>query len=324
MKYFLRILHGTGRHRHRAGLFCLLMMLCPLSAVAAPSVVVSIKPLHALAAAVMQGVGTPDLIVQGAGFPHGYQLRPDDAKKIAAADIIFWAGPQMETFLIKPFESLSPGAQIVSLADAPGVQLLDMRSGGNFELNHHGDEQQAHDEGEDHHKDLHFWLDPQNAKAATARIAYVLAAKDPANAWRYYENAKAYENRLDSLTAEVTRELAPFHGRHFIVFHDGYQYFEKRFGMSAAGSITVNPEQAPGVRRVAEIRDKVKRLGSVCVFSEPQFEPRVVNTVVEGTSARTGVLDPLGAGIAPGPDQYPELISNLADSLKHCFSGGKA
>jgi len=326
MRYFLQIpgyAGGTGSFgRYGTGFFLAVMLLFPLRAVAAPSVAVSIRPLHSLVAAVMDEVGVPALIVQGAGSEHGYQLRPDDAKKLASADIVFWAGPQMETFLVKPLENLSSGAAIVALANGPGVHLLTMRSGGNFGLRHHVRE---HDDetdgsGDDHRQDLHFWLDPQNAGAALHTIADILARKDPANAGHYRTNAKAYEQRLKKLMAEVDHELAPFRGRPFIVFHDAYQYFEKRFNMPAAGSITVSPEQAPGVRWIAELRNKVKKLGSVCIFSEPQFEPRLVATVIEGTHARTGVLDPLGADIRQGPEQYPALIRNLADSLKNCLA----
>jgi len=299
------------------------MALFPPGAVAAPSVAVSIKPLHSLVAAVMDRVGEPVLIVQGAGSEHGYQLRPDDAKTLAGSDIVFWVGPQMETFLVKPLKNLSADAETVALVRSPGVHLLDMRDGGSFEPHDHShehDEDHAREEHGHHHQDLHFWLDPQNVGAAVRAIADVLAAKDPANARHYHSNARAYEQRLDSLTAEVDRKLAPFRGQPFIVFHDAYQYFEKRFGMPAAGSITVSPEQAPGVRRIEEIRTKVKEINSVCVFSEPQFEPRLVKTVTEGTGARTGVLDPLGADIKPGPEQYFTLIRNLAASLKNCLA----
>jgi len=322
MKIFLQILNSAGRAGRRRNfmvkVLCAILLLLPASASAAPAVAVSIKPLHSLVAAVMDGVGMPVLIVQGAGSEHGYQLRPDDAKALAASDIVFWAGPGMETFLVKPLANLAPRAVIVALADVPGVELLKMRDGGNFEAHHHDHEHSAH--AEHGHQDLHFWLDPHNVAAAVRAIAVTLAEKDPANARHYHSNAKMVQQGLMQLTQQVRSQLAPYRGRPFIVFHDAYQYFERRFDIPAAGSVTVSPEQAPGVRRISEIRNKVKQLGSVCVFSEPQFEPRVVTTVIAGTGARTGVLDPLGADIAPGPDQYPALIHQLADSLVHCLA----
>ncbi|KXF75995.1 zinc transporter [Paramesorhizobium deserti] len=327
-------------------------------------VVASIKPVHSLVAAVMEGVGEPTLIVRGTGSEHVYSLRPSDAEAIEHAKVIFWAGPGMETFLQKPFETLAMGAKIVALEDAPGLTKLKFREGGPFEAHEHGDEaeeghdhahEKAHDgheyaegeeghahdtaehahdhtetaaeaEGHAHHDhahgeyDLHFWLDPENAKILVQDIAKTLSESDPEHAERYKANADAYSAKLDALTKDITAELKPVKDKPFIVFHDAYQYFEKRFGVNTVGSITVSPENVPGAQRVSEIREKVKQLGATCVFAEPQFEPRLVKTVTEGTTAKSGVLDPLGASLKDGPDLYPELIRNLANSLRACLS----
>ncbi|AIB26717.1 high-affinity zinc uptake system protein znuA [Brucella suis F4/06-146] len=305
-------------------------------------VVVSIKPLHSIVSAVMQGVGKPKLIVQGAGSEHVYSLKPSDAEAIEHAKVIFWAGPSMETFLDKPIDTLGEGAKVEALGDAKGLTKLKFREGGPFEAHDHGhggsheEEHDAHssgdhdhaaevaEEGHEHHHhgeyDLHFWLDPQKGKILAADIAKTLGESDPEHAAQYEKNAKAYGEKLDALTREVAAELKPVKDKPFIVFHDAYQYFENRFGMKAAGSITVSPEKAPGAARIQQIHDKIKSLGATCVFSEPQFEPKLVKTVVDGTKARTGVLDPLGAELKDGPDLYPQLIRNLANSLKDCLS----
>ncbi len=181
-----------------------------------------------------------------------------------------------------------------------------------------------HDHGDEHAHgefDMHFWLDPQNAKAMLHEIEEALVAVDPANAAAYQANAERLSQELDGLIEEVKAELAPLHDRPFIVFHDAYQYFEQRFGVTAAGSITVDPEVIPGVQRVAEIQARVKELGGTCVFAEPQFEPKLVKVVTEGTAARSGVLDPLGAGLDEGPDLYFQLIRNMSVSIKDCLSG---
>lgn len=304
---------------------------------AAPKVTASIKPIHSWVAAVMAGVGTPQLIVKGIGSEHGYALRPKDAEELAQSDIVFWAGPDMETFLIKPLDSLAEKANKIALSQTTGIKLIDMREGGMFEAHHHDDGEDdhnhdhdhdhAHDDKHDHdhahdhhHKDLHFWLDPENAKIAVKNIADVLSKKDTEHAQLYQTNAARYIAKLDDLIKNVNQELAPARGKAFIVFHDGYQYFEKRFNIAAAGSITVNPEQAPSVQRIADIREKIKNLKSVCIFVEPQFEPHVVKTIQEGTQAKIGELDPLGYNIAQGPQQYQLMIENIASSLKKCLS----
>lgn len=125
--------------------------------------------------------------------------------------------------------------------------------------------------------------------------------------------------KLDNLVAEVDAELEPVKGRGYIVFHDAYQYFEKRFKVSAVGSITVSPEVLPGAERVRELQAKVRDIDATCVFSEPQFEPKLVTTITENTNAGTGVLDPIGASIDDGPELYFTLIRNMAKSLKDCL-----
>lgn len=283
-------------------------------------VVVTIKPVHSLVSAVMAGVSEPDLLVKGAASGHGYNLKPSDAKMLENAKVIFWIGPEMEAFLTKPLGSLGSRAQVVQLENVPGLELLEAREDGNFEPHDHGHAHHHDGEGhEHHHDDMHIWLDPQNAKLMLKPIADALSKADPDHAKQYQDNAAAYAVKLDALRAELAAQLQPVAGKPYVVFHDAYQYFERRFGLSAAGSITVNTETAPGAARIREIQDKVKSLGAACVFSEPQFESRLVHTVLEGTQAKTGVLDPLGADIKDGPELYPQLMRNLASSLKNCL-----
>ncbi len=180
---------------------------------------------------------------------------------------------------------------------------------------------EAGHEGHAHGKfNPHIWLDPVNAKALVHEIEEVLVEADPENAGKYKANAEKVMARLDELVVEVSADLKPVHDRGFIVFHDAYQYFEKRFDVAAAGSITVSPEVMPGAERITEIRAKVQELGAACVFAEPQFEPKLVSTVTEGTQAKSGVLDPLGAGLDTGPEMYFQLIRNMAASIKTCLS----
>lgn len=298
------------------------------SPVHAIEVAASIKPVHSLVAAVMDGIGTPSLIVSSTGSEHAYSLKPSEAQALDRAEIVFFVGRDMETFLEKPLETLGEDAKVVALEDVVGLKKLPYREGGPFEAHaHEAEHEPGHNDhaGEATHDhdaefDLHFWLDPQNARVLVDGIAVTLAEADPSNAERYKANAGAYGTRLDALTTELAAELAPVQGKPFIVFHDAYQYFEARFGLSAAGSITVNPEVAPGAQRIAEIQAKGRELGVTCVFSEPQFEPKLVGTVIEGSGARTGVLDPLGSALEDGPDLYPQLMRALASSLKECLS----
>ena len=167
---------------------------------------------------------------------------------------------------------------------------------------------------------MHMWLDPANARAWTAAIVDALVAADPANAEAYAANGDALAARLDDLTAELEAGLAPVRDRPFVVFHDAYQYMESRFGLTVAGSITVGPHIQPGADRVAEIQHRVRDLGVVCIFSEPQFPPRFIDVIAEGVEVDTGVLDPLGTDLADGPDLYFELMRRNAEVLVDCLS----
>ncbi|CUA96197.1 zinc ABC transporter substrate-binding protein ZnuA [Pannonibacter indicus] len=335
---------GSKSRLTRAALGGTALMLLNISPVlAAPKVIASIKPVQSLVAAVMDGVGEPSVIVDGAASPHTFALKPSTAKLIADADVVFWVGPELEPFLSKPLETLGEKAQAIELSEAPGVNKLPVREDANFEPHDHGHEEgeaghshaghdhshghsHSHDHGHGHgHEhgefDAHVWLDPENAKAMADDIAHHLSEADPENAATYAANAAALKEKLTALETELAAELEPVKDKPFIVFHDAYQYFEHRFGVRAAGSVTLSPEVQPGAERVAALRTKLKDLGAVCVFSEPQFEPKLVSVLIEGTDVRSGVLDPLGAGVANGKDLYFEVTRNMAASLKSCLSG---
>lgn len=304
----------------------LVSVLLAAPALALDGVVASIKPIHSLVAAVMGDTGKPHLLVQGSGSPHTYSLRPSEAQMLADAKVVFWIGDGLETFLVKPLQSLAPNATIVTLSETEGLTLLDLQEGGAFDDHHHdhdSDDDHAHEAHANHDhegKDMHLWLDPENARVIVKQVAKILSEADPANASTYRQNAEAVDQRLLALVEETNASLAPVKDRRFIVFHDAYRYFEDRFELQSAGSISINPEVPPSARRVKEIQERIAAAGAVCVFAEPQFEPRIVTVVTDGTEARAGELDPLGAGLEDGPDLYFSLIRNLAASFVKCMA----
>ena len=296
----------------------------------ASRVVASIKPVHSLVSAVMAGVGEPCLIIRGGASPHTFSMRPSNASALADARVIFWIGEQLETSLVGPIGALAGNARVIALSEVPGLIRKPLREGGTFEAHTRGGDKD-HDrhvvhEVDEHSLtgragfDMHIWLDPVNAGAMVRAIADTLSEADPANTASYMRNAQALAGRLDALIAEVTADLAPVRGKAFIVLHDAYQYFEDRFALTAAGAIVVSPDRSPGVRRVAQIRARVRAPDVACVFAEPQFKPRLVDVVMEGASARAGVVDPLGAAIEDGPELYFTLIRNMAASFKSCLA----
>ena len=286
------------------------MWTLPAAASPAPTVLATIKPVHSLVAAAMQGVGTPELLIGGALSVHDYALKPSDARKIERAAAIFEIGPDMETYLTAPFTALGGHSEIVALEHAPGVHLLPARRGG---LWGGADE---HDRGPN---DPHLWLDPQNAIAMTAAIAATLVKLDPAHAAAYRANGAREIAALKALDKELAEKLAPLRGRPYIVFHDAYRYFESRYGLTPAGAVTVAPDRPVGPRRIAELRAAIFRGHVACIFREPEFPPKLIETLSEGTRMRTGVLDEVGADLSPGPALYPDLLRALAQSLTGCL-----
>jgi zinc transport system substrate-binding protein len=288
----------------------------------APAVVASIKPIHALVANVMQGVGAPVLLVQGSGSPHTYSLRPSEARALDEADVVFWVGEGMETFLGKPLSALASGAEVVELGRVKGLTLLRLREGGIWaerEDEAHGHQPDAHAEAQGN-ADMHVWLDPRNAQVMADAIFEALSRADPDDAATYSRNASALKADLDRLDERITKKLEPVGERPYVVFHDAYHYLEDRYGLNGVGAISVSPDRPPGAQRLQEIRDELVKREAVCVFAEPQFEPALVRTVVEGTGARTGILDPLGMALEEGPQQYFELLDGLAGSFVECLS----
>ena len=327
----------------------LIVSLLSLLAIFSPAnadvkVVTSIKPIHSLASYLMDGVGKPDLIVDGYASPHGFALKPSHAKMLQNADLIFWIGEDLENFLKKPLKSIAKKAEKIELMEIKGLKKLEFRERNIFEDHddhkedkhddhkEHGHKEDKHDDHKEHgHKedkhddhhghahgehDPHIWLDPMNAKVILSEMADHLIENDQENASKYKANLKKAHKDLDKLTKEVKSEL----NKDFksIVFHDAYQYFEKRFDVNVLGAFTVNADVLPGAEQLSEIREVIEHEKVSCVFSEPQFNPDIIKAVAKDTNIKTGIIDPLGATLNPGKNLYFDLISNMSKSFKGC------
>ena len=314
-------------------------------------VVASIKPIHSLASYLMDGVSKPKLIVDGYASPHGFSLKPSHAKMLQEADIVFWVGEDIENFLVKPLGSIAKNAEKIELLDIKGLKKLKFRERNVFEgHDDHGHKEDDHDdhakkedghddehkdehghdddhkkEGHDEHGheghahgefDPHIWLDPLNAKVILKEMTKHLVENDQKNASVYKDNLKKANKDLDKLVKQVKSEL----NKDFksIVFHDAYQYFEKRFKVNVLGAFTVNTDVLPGAEQLKEIREIIEHDKVTCVFSEPQFNPDIINAVAKDMNISTGVLDPLGATLTPGKNLYFDLIKNMSKSFKGC------
>ena len=284
-------------------------------------VVASIKPVHGLVSAVMRGVGAPTLLVEGAASPHGYALTPSDAQVLTDADLIVWIGPEIEPFLGRALHTLADDARALALIDAPGVATLPLADAALKPAGHGHDDHGHDDHGHGHAgtRDGHIWLDPANAKVMVARIADELAALDPANAPLFKANAAREQQAIDRQATAIRAEFSALRDARYVVFHDAYRYFERHVGMRTIGAIAVDPEIPPGAGRITGLRAAIRTSGAACVFAEPQFAPAVLETVIAGTGARRGILDPLGTGVSAGPDHYQALMAGMADGFRQCL-----
>ena len=315
------------------------------SANAEIKVVASIKPIHSLASYLMDGVAKPDLIVDGYASPHGFAMKPSHAKMLQNADIVFWVGEDLENFLEKPLNSIATKAEKIEFMDLKGLVKLKFRERNIFDdhddhdhdehakkddhddhdHDEHAKKEDGHDDHDDHdgHEghhhgefDPHIWLDPINAKTILFEMSKHLIENDPKNEATYRANlSKAYKE-IDKLTANVSSELT--NSVASIVFHDAYQYFEKRFDVNILGAFTVNTDVMPGAEQLAEIREIIEHDKVACVFSEPQFNPDIIKAVARDMNIKTGVVDPLGATLNPGKNLYFDLIKNMSSSFKGC------
>ena len=293
-----------------------------------PNVVVDIAPVHSLVARVMQDVGAPDLIIRSGASPHDYRLRPSEAKALQDANLVIWMGKELTPWMEDAVKTLSTEAAILTLLEKDETTLLEFRESVLFEEHDHDDhsdkehaetEDQDHDEHAHGAHDPHAWLSPENAKIWLNLIAAQLSTADPDNASTYFVNAAAAVTEIDTLMADVSTMLDPIRGNSFIVFHDAYQYFETVFEFPASGAISLGDATDPSPARIARVQDRIQEQKIQCVLAEPQFKKGLVVTVLEGTDAKTSIIDPLGDALEPGPALYPQLIRNMAKTLVDCF-----
>ena len=283
-------------------------------------VVTTIQPLHSLIANVMDGSGKLNLILEGSASPHSFTLKPSHAKMIEKADIIFWFGEELEAFLEKPLKSIPKKAKVISFMELSEVPKLKFREKNIFDHDEHGHKEKDDHKDEHGHAhgefDVHLWLDPSNAKIMVKKIAHVLSEADPANAKKYEQNANKTRLKIDKMIKDIDSNINK--RASFITFHDAYQYFEKRFGIASMGTLTVNPDVQPGAKQVSEIQKLIKEKNIKCIFSEPQFNPKIINMLTQKTNTKTGVFDPLGSKFKTGKSLYFDVINDLAKNLKGC------
>lgn len=292
-----------------------LLFATPTHAFAAPRVVVSIAPIHSLVAGVMEGVGQPELLLRSGNSPHNYLLKPSQMRSLKQADVVIWVGENVEGFLTKTVAGLDLDTTIIELMEVEGILTLPSREGGawktaNAHSHHHHDHNSV---------DGHLWLDPINAMRMVQVFVAQLSEIDPRNVAVYQANGQRLQQQLNALDQHLAQTLAPIRQMPYLVLHDAYQYFERRYQLSPAGAVMIDAGRKPGARRLKEIRQRANEHNVRCVFSEPQFQDKFLNVVTEKTNITMAVLDPMGTDVTPGKKLYFEVLNGIALGLSNCF-----
>lgn len=295
-----------------------------VSASAEVRLLTSIKPLQLIAAAVQDGIASPEVLLPPGASAHNYALRPSDVRRVQEVQLLYWIGPDMETFL--PRVLASRKQTTVAVQDLPGLQLRYFGQGPDADEHEHEHEPPAAGAIAEHdhaHRpgtlDAHLWLLPANAQVIATRMAADLAAADPTNAPRYQANVQAFRARLQALEQQLQARLAPVAGKPYFVFHEAFDYFEAAYGLKHAGVFSVASEVQPGAQHVAQMRERLQAAGPTCVFSEPPLPPRLAQTLSADLPVKLAELDALGGKLAINASGYEQLLSNLADALLGCL-----
>ena len=282
-----------------------------------PQVIVTLKPVHSLVAAVMQNVAHPLLLIPGNASPHSYALKPSDAKQLHNADLLIWVGTDMETFLARMVDNLPATVTTVALMELPNMHRLPNRD---------SEENDAHQSHETHHPgqwDPHIWLDPNNAQVIVQHIGLVLSQRFPEFAPQFQQNVDHTLKRLRQLDRDIQQKLAPIQKIPFVVYHDAYYYFEHHFGLHSLGRVTLNPGQPSGAKSIGRLRHLLKTSAVTCLFAEPQFPTAIIQTMIENLPIQVGLLDPLGISLTEGEEHYFQLLHALANNLTDCLQKGR-
>lgn len=282
---------------------------------AAPKVVATLKPIHSLVAAVMDGVAEPELLMQSSASPHHYRLKPSQRRALSEAELIVWVGPTLESFIPRLLSGLDPNTRSLALMDIKGLVRLPQRQ-------KHG--RQAQEQAHSDHDaasaiDPHIWLSTQNAAAMVKAITDQLSRIDPEHSEYYQRNQNTVQQRISALQQQL--KLPP-KGQHqaFFSYHDAYQYFENEFDLDNAGFVTLDEETQASALRIKQVRDRLIQQQIGCVVYAAPTQPKIIDAIIAGTQARAIELDPNGVLLKPGGNAWFEIMTALGKGFKSCIA----
>ncbi|MDG6894472.1 zinc ABC transporter substrate-binding protein ZnuA [Volucribacter amazonae] len=276
------------------------------------TVLTSIKPLGFISAAIADGVTDTQVLVPAGASPHDYSLKPSDIQKIKSAELVVWIGEDIDSFLSKSIEGINR-KNVLTIADIKGIEPL---------LSDH-DHKHSHNHGHSHDHSLnwHIWFSPEISQLVAISLAEKLSEQYPDKKQQIADNLATFQQHLADKNQQIMQQLAPVKDKGFYVFHDAYTYFNENYGLNQVGYFTINPLVAPGARTLATIKQQINEHKVACLFAEPQFTPKVIETLSKETGVAVGKLDPIGEAISLSKTSYMDFLQHMADDYYACLSG---
>lgn len=310
-----------------------LLSLAVLSAasLAQADVLTTVKPLGFISAAITDGVTETKILLPSSASPHDYSLKPSDIEQLQSAQLVVWIGEEMESFLEKSIDKL-PIEKVLTLAEVEAIEAIvdsaekedehEHKHAHKHEHDHKHEKghKHSHDHEHDHDEDWHIWLSPTASTLIAEQIAARLSQQLPEQQAKIAENLANFKATLSTKHSQIEQQLSAYKNKGYYTFHDAYGYFETAYGLNSLGSFTINPTVSPGAKTLNKIKQSLKNKQAKCLFAEPQFTPKVIESLSKGTSAHVGQLDPLGASVTLNKDAYPQFLQNLADQFAECLA----
>lgn len=267
-------------------------------------VLASIKPLALIAQEVAGDQADVITLLPITASPHDFPLKMSDHKRLRAADLVLWVGPELESFLARPLANLADDKLITSYRLA-GLHWPDEVASDHHHSSH------AH-----LGKDPHIWLDPRNAVLISQVLAARLAQLQPESAAVFRANAQRFAASIQLLDQQLVQQLKSVSEVGFAVYHEGYGHFVGRYGLHQVAYVTYTPERRPGAKHLQELREVLAKEGR-CLFMEPYYKAQGMEEMAKTLNLRIGLLDPIGEQQV---SSYQQLLQQLSQSFLTCLA----
>lgn len=291
------------------------LVLLPGTLLAAPAIVVSIKPVELLVRAVATEDTSVTTLVPPAANPHNFSMKPSQRRALEQADAVFWVGPDLETFLT----GLLTGPEFRSRSHAlNGGEAPEMADSDDH---HHGHD---HHTGHDHHDhgadaDPHIWLDPALSLGMAREIHQALASMPGADTATLDANLAAFEQSLTEAETDIRQRLEPAREVSLFTYHNAFSHFAEHYNLNLTGVLNLNPDVSPGARHIADVQTRLRNAKRPCLMTEQPFNPQSWESITGDVDVTFSAWDPLAAAIEPGPDAYVAFQRSLADAVLKCL-----